>query len=207
MELLTSLLYGLISLLVIVNPIGAVPVFISLSENYGEFKKKVYIWRICKNMFIMLAFFSLIGIYVLNFFGLGIAEMKISGGLMLLITAWKIATTPPPSKKAPLSKQDKEDITFSPMVMPVLAGPATIARIIDLNSEYSNNYGFWSYLMVLILIFIISSISLLTLKSSTWIRKVLLKGNRIHAFSKIMSFFILAIAIKLIMEGIKNFYL
>lgn len=201
MSLSDALLNGLLSLLIIVNPIGAVPVFISLTDDYEEEEKRKTIWRIVKNMGLMLFVFSLVGIYIMDFFSIGIAEMKISGGLMLFITAWKITTTPP--HRSIVKKAD--DISFMPMTMPILSGPATIATLIDLHNTYEKDFGYSTYLITTVMLLIILVITFLTLRSAPFIRRVILKGNRIHIFNKVMGFFILSLSIKFIMEGVKMF--
>ena len=79
----------------------------------------------------ILAVFFLTGQYVLNFFGIRIHDLRIAGGLMIMRAGFDLLT--PGANKKKISSdvveegQQKEDISFTPLAMPMLSGPGSIA--------------------------------------------------------------------------------
>ena len=120
----------------IVNPFGAMPVFLTLTADDRPAERARTALRACTYMVCILtvAFFG--GQYILEFFGLRIEHLRIAGGVMLMRSAFELLTpganrdrVGPEALEA--SKQ-KDDISFTPLAMPMLSGPGSMAICIGL---------------------------------------------------------------------------
>ena len=190
-----------LALFPLVNPVGAVPLFCTLtSDGTNEYRKKMA-FKTSLNVVIILIVFLLIGKLLLEFFGISLPVLKIAGGLIVAHTAWEMVTSKNKLTKEESSElDDKEDISFTPMAMPMLSGPGSIGIVIGLtsaNSVSSISYylGFSVGIILLgIIVYILLIISLRLFK--------LLGTTGIGVMSRIMGFFILAIAVEIIYQGL-----
>ncbi|MDD5363654.1 MAG: MarC family protein [Ignavibacteria bacterium] len=196
---LSTLAISFVALFPIVNPIGAIPVFCSLTSNSTVEERKKTAFKTALNVFIILLAFYFLGEFVLGFFGISLAVLKISGGLIVAHTAWEMVTS---KKKLSAEEhqevQEKEDISFTPMALPLLSGPGSIGAAIGLSIQgYQLSYigGISAgILLTAISVYIALMLSLPLLK--------ILGKTGVGVLNKIMGFFILAIAVQLIVNGI-----
>jgi multiple antibiotic resistance protein len=188
-----------IALFPLVNPIGAIPVFCSLTaEATPEHRRKTALkTSIC--VFAVLIVFYYIGEFLLEFFGLSLGVLKIAGGLIVAHSAWEMLTT-----KTKLTSEEhsevkmKEDISFTPMALPLLSGPGAIGVAIGMSIQgYSLYYTIGTSCGILL----ISITVYIALLLSIPLYKILGKTG-VGVLNKIMGFFILAIAVQLVMNGI-----
>lgn len=196
---ITALALAFVSLFPIVDPPGAIPVFCSLTSNStGKHRNKTALKTSLNVFFILLAFY-LIGEFILDFFGISMGVLKIAGGLIVMNTAWDMLTGKEKlSDEAHDEIQTKEDISFTPMALPLLSGPGSIGAVIGLSLQgYESGYTFGictGILLIAVTVYIALMLSIPLMK--------ILGKTGIEILKKIMGFFILAIAVQLIVSGI-----
>ena len=78
------------ALLPIINPIGGAPIFLSTTPGASESTRRTMARRIATDSLILLVSAMLVGSYVLQFFGLSLAVVKIAGGLLVLTSGWQL---------------------------------------------------------------------------------------------------------------------
>jgi len=136
---LSALMFALATLAPIINPPGAAPIFLSLTSGASEATRSKLAGRIARNSCLLLLTAMALGSYVLMFFGLSLATIRIAGGLLVIATAWhllqaehgtelKLVIAPEPSLE-PLASR-----SFYPMTFPVTVGPGSIAVAITLGA-------------------------------------------------------------------------
>lgn len=196
-----SFTIAFITLFPLVNPLGGVPLFCTLTVNSDDSYRKQMALKTAVSVAVILIAFLFMGKLLLEFFGINLAVLKVAGGLIVAHTAWEMVTN-----KSKLSNDetkelnDKQDISFTPMAMPVLSGPGSIGAAIGLTSAKSIS-SFDYYLGFSMGIIVIGIIVFVLLQLSTKLFRFL--GNTgIGVLSRIMGFFILAIAVQLIYEGL-----
>src|SRR5262252_5283005 len=122
-----------LALFPIVNPFGGVPIFYSLTSDFPSRERNYTAVKISFYVCAILVFFMLLGRFVLNFFGISLPVLKIAGGLIVGNTAWSMVTA---SSRMTASESaeatTKDDISFTPMAMPLLAGPGSIGVVMGL---------------------------------------------------------------------------
>lgn len=190
------------SLFSIVNPINATPVFISLTQSDSDAQRLYSARRACVFMFFILISFFIGGAYIMNFFGLSIPGIRIAGGLMLASSAFNMLN--PEQKGQKLTReevdesQDKLDISFTPLAMPLLSGPGSIATVITIAAETS---FLWQDIVVIFSILILAIITFLILRVAPWAVRVMGKTG-LSVLTKIMGFIVLSVAVQFIINGI-----
>ena len=133
MEILLATFTTLFS---IVNPFGAMPVFLTLTADDRAPERARTALRACVYMVAILsvAFFG--GQYILNFFGINIQHLRIAGGILLMRSAFELLTPGANRDRvgpdALAASMQKDDISFTPLAMPMLSGPGSMAICIGL---------------------------------------------------------------------------
>jgi multiple antibiotic resistance protein len=188
------------SLFPVINPLGAIPVFCSLtSDNTDEYRKKMAL-KTSVNVFFILIVFFFIGELLLDFFGISLGVLKIAGGLIVAHTAWEMVSGHHKlSHEENTEVETKEDISFTPMALPLLSGPGAIGVVIGLSYTNQNHLIFYSGTSIGILLIAISAF--ISLRLSMPLFKLLGKTG-VGVLNRIMGFFILAIAVQLVFNGI-----
>ena len=191
LSILPDLIKSFISLFVVVDPFGNIPIFIGLTEKIdGEKRKKIFNTATVTSFILLLAF-ALVGKEILNIFGITLESFMIAGGILLLIIAIRLLVV------GEWEEHDlsPESIGVVPIAVPLLAGPGAITTtIINLQS-----YGILITIFSVIFVFIIVW---LTLRFIEPIYKVLGKNGSV-VIARVMALLIAAIAIQYIIEGLK----
>jgi multiple antibiotic resistance protein len=140
----TGYVKTIISLLAIVNPLGAVPVFISLTSD-APLQERGHIARISATSVAMILVFAVwIGEPFLHFFGTSIGAFRVAGGLLILLMGiamlhGRISEAKHTAAEAKEAK-DKESIAVVPLAIPLMAGPGAISLVI-VDAHHASNYG------------------------------------------------------------------
>ena len=191
LSILPDLIKSFISLFVVVDPFGNIPIFIGLTEKMdGEKRRKIFNTATVTSFILLLAF-ALVGKEILSIFGITLESFMIAGGILLLIIAIRLLVV------GEWEEHDlsPESIGVVPIAVPLLAGPGAITTtIINLQS-----YGILITIFSVIFVFIIVW---LTLRFIEPIYKVLGKNGSV-VIARVMALLIAAIAIQYIIEGLK----
>lgn len=195
----TAIVLAFVSLFPIVDPPGAIPVFCSLTENLNVKHRNITALKTSLNVFFVLLVFYLIGEFILDFFGISIGVLRIAGGIVVMNTAWDMLSSKEKiSDEVHAESRTKSDISFAPMALPLLSGPGAIGAVIGLSLQgYEAGYTFG----IGTGIFLIAVTVYIALLLSIPLMKVL-GVTGLEILKKIMGFFILAIAVQLIVNGI-----
>jgi len=185
----------LAALFPIANPIGAVPVFCSLTTTDTRRERQKEAQQIVINVVAILVTFLLGGRAVLEFFGISLNVLRIAGGLLVSHTAWEMVTSR--QRLTDTEQQPKDDIAFTPMAIPLIAGPGSIGVVIGLATKMTQ----WSeYLGCLIGILLFGGLLYICLMLGESLLSMLGRDG-LGVLNRVLGLFILAIAIQLIADG------
>ena len=201
MEIFIYLFFALFSVL---NPIGTVPIFVGLTQDYNAKERaKVSLWTAI-DVFIILIVSFFIGQYVLTFFGITINALRISGGIIIATSGFtllngKFNKERGINKKVEQDIQERNDISLTPLAIPMLAGPGSISLLIAYYQEHHETTleivsSSLSILAVSILIYLI-------LRSAHYLAKIL-GSSGIVAISRIVGFLTIAIGVQYIISSV-----
>ncbi len=198
------------SLFALINPMGIVPIFISITNDYNQKEKNKIALKAIIFSLIVLIIFSLIGDLIFSFYGITIHAFRIAGGILLFKISLDMVeskrsrtrTTPVEMEEA----EEKEEVAYTPLGVPLIAGPGSIASIMILSSE-SKNYTDKMVLFLSLLIVLL--ITLLIFRSSKILSKYF-KRSGLRIMQRIMGLILMVISIEFILKGaeqtIKNWY-
>ncbi|MBP5972313.1 NAAT family transporter [Brasilonema sp. CT11] len=188
----------LAALFPIANPVGAVAIFYSLTAADTRNYRLRQAQKTALNVILVLATFLLAGKLILNFFGISLGVLRIAGGLIVGHTAWEMVTA-----RQRLTSQehkeaiDKEDVSFTPMAVPMVSGPGAIGVVIGFSTKASQWVDYLGCLIGIALLGILLYLCLAL--GEPLIEK--LGSTGMGALNRILGFLILAIAVQLIVEG------
>ncbi len=193
----------LIGLIAIVNPLGAIPIFLALTQDKNEQDIKVIPKITSTTVFVVLFLVVWAGDTILNIFGINIAAFQAGGGLLILLMAISMMHAKTSDAKhtdeEAQEAQDKETIAVVPLAIPLLAGPGAISLVIINTNQLSGTSGkFILSAIVLIVSFVIWS----SLRLAEPIGKKLgITGLNIA--TRIMGLILAGIAVQMITAGLK----
>jgi len=200
-DLPTAAIGTFLALFPIVNPFGGVPFFYALTGGYTERERNVSALKTAIYVFVILVFFLFLGRFVLHFFGLSLPVLRIAGGLIVAHSAWGMVTgTDRVTVAEGNEAATKEDISLTPMAMPMLSGPGSIGVVMGLAATSSA----LSYVGMIV------GIAGLGLTVYLFLRLggplvARLGPTAAGAINRIFGFLILAIAVQLIWDGLAEF--
>jgi len=182
----------------IMNPIGGIPVFLSLTQGADISEKKKIAKKTTSIAFLIGLAFIVFGTYLFKFFGITIPAFKITGGIILFYTGFEMLQSKKSSVKHLQNPNIDENIAVSPLAIPLLAGPGTI--VTGMNFVSNTNY---SHVIIVILIFAaICYLNYIAFTLSKYLTEKI-GDNIITVFGKIMGLIIAIIGTGMVIEGIK----
>lgn len=188
----------------VVNPLGAMPVFLALTANDSPAWREIQIRKAAIYLACILIAFFLIGSYILDFFGISIEGLRIAGGIIIAKSGLDLLRSQSNySKGRAINKKVKEeamlknDISFSPLAMPMMSGPGSISLLISLGLELT---VVWDFLLVISAVLTMALTAYLILRVSPRLVSFLGESG-ISALSRMMGFIVLAIGIQFIANG------
>lgn len=195
----------LVSLFVIVEPIGNIVIFNSLLEKCSEEQKIKTIKKSIIIAFAVLLIFSFGGNAIFQFFNIEMYSFKIAGGILLFIIAvemmFGMKTRTEYSKEDVENAKKLEEIATMPMAIPLLTGPGAITTGIILANSAATTESKTTFVLAAIIVFFASY---LILTNSTKFFNFL-KEPRTAIINRIMGLLLAAIAVQFVTNGIMEF--
>ncbi|MEI6409874.1 MAG: MarC family protein [Bacteroidota bacterium] len=192
----------LFSLFSIVDPPGAIPVYVALTSGRPKAERDRIALNTSLYFMIILVVFFLAGTYILSFFGLTLHALRIAGGITLLISGFGLMSGSFAKRRGydeSVEKQahDRNDIAFSPMAMPMLSGPGSISYLIT----QFNQHPQWNERLTIIAAILGMAVMVWgCLRIAPFLFKVFGPGG-LNAIARIMGFIVIAIGVQFIVDG------
>lgn len=128
-----------VTLFVVIDPIGTVPIFVALTQGLTQARRRVIALRACVIAAILLALFGLAGEDFLRAVGISMPAFQIAGGLLLFLTALDMLFDRRARRRADHADEGPgvvvDDPSVFPLAMPLIAGPGAMATMVLLISE------------------------------------------------------------------------
>ena len=203
-ELIRFFIIAFTSLFALVNPIGFSPMFISLVDDMPSEQKKQIALKGVLTAGLILTTFLFIGEFIFQFFGITIEAFKIAGGILFMRSSFNLIevrksrtrTTPAEEENA----MNKNDIAYTPIGIPLIAGPGSITSIMVLSTS---NPDIKYKLCLFTVILLTMLITLLILRMSSKItQKIGTSGLRI--IQRMMGIILLTISVQFIIDGVET---
>jgi MarC family membrane protein len=199
-------LAAFVTLLVVVDPPGVVPIFVALTKDETPSKRRAILTRAVVMAFGVAVFFLLAGRSVLSYLGVTVHAFSISGGILLFATAMPMLFGHRGGLQAPERRERGsvgQDISVFPLAIPMLSGPGVIATILLLTSQAGGDVQrLASIAAAIALVFLVSFIALYL--GARLIR--LVGEGGVHIATRVMGIVLAALAVQYVLNGIAGFY-
>jgi multiple antibiotic resistance protein len=192
------------------NPFSTAPLFVSLTANFEPGRRHSQAIKACVYAFAILVVFLLAGSAIVDFFGISIPGIRSAGGLIILAIGFRMLFPAPKAAAdgdAPGAPPEM-DVAFSPLAMPSLAGPGSIAVVMSaaaqIRSEHPNDW-------VLIYAAVVTGMAATLVFSYVVLRLAgtmvrFLGREGIDAMTRIFGFLLICIGMQFLLTGIADFY-
>jgi multiple antibiotic resistance protein len=191
-----------IGLLPIINPLSAGPTFLAITEGDSEERRLEQARKGCFYMIAILVCFLIGGTFIMNFFGISIPGLRIAGGILLTGIGMGMLATQrkdsPETKEEREAARRKDDISFSPLAMPMLSGPGSIAVTLGFTSLAT---GWMDYFAIIAGIVVVALVTYLVLRLSGKLVQ-LIGPVGVNAMTKIMGFLLMSMGVQFVVNGI-----
>ena len=195
------------ALLPIVNPFSAVGLVVSITAGLSEAERAEQVRRACIYMFFILTTFLVAGGLIMNFFGISIPGLRIAGGMIVSYLGFRMLfpdTTTAISTLEQVEAMQKPDVSFTPLAMPSLSGPGSIAVVLGVSSTIQERgHIVFGYAFVALGIAVTALISYIVLKAATRLDR-LLGATGMNAMARIMGFLLICIGVQFIINGVTD---
>ncbi len=192
-----------ISLLALINPVGAVPFFLSLTAQQSEAERRRTIRIASISVFFVIAITALCGQQIISFFGISVGSLEVGGGIIMLLMAISMlnaqignARSTPEER---FEAESKDNVAVVPLAIPLLTGPGAISAVI----VHSASYRHWYDRVSLIAIgLVLAAICFLALRMADPIARWVGQTG-INIGTRLMGLMLSALAVEFIVDGLK----
>jgi MarC family membrane protein len=187
---------AIVLLAIVCDPVGNIPIFISALQDVPRERRRAIILRECLIAFAVLVAFVFIGDPFLRLLGLSELSLQIGGGVVLMLVALRMVF---PSPEGVFGQSPGGEPFIVPLAVPALAGPSALATVLLLVSR--DPARVWQWVAA---IAVVMAVSAAVLAFSERIMRLL--GERVTlAFERLLGLVLAAIAVELILRGVKAF--
>ncbi|MFH1671834.1 MAG: YchE family NAAT transporter [Pseudomonadota bacterium] len=202
----TEYLKIFVALVAIVNPVGAIPIYVSLTAELTEHDRKKMSFVIPVAVTIILLVSLFFGELILSLFGITINSFRVGGGILLLIISVSMLHAKTSATKQTQEElqesESKDSVAIVPLATPLLAGPGAISSVILYSHKSA---GALHYALVVTDILLLGLLLWTAFKLTPWISKNISKTG-INIFTRIMGLILAAIAVEFIANGLKGLF-
>lgn len=205
MATISALTFGIqvfVTLIVIIDPPGVMPIFLSLVSKYSIQEQRRLAWKTASVSLLVIIIFALFGQFILDYLKISLPALQGAGGLLLLLVALDLLI----GNQRESSSDSDVNVALVPLGTPLLAGPgAIVATIIFVKQASSDVENSLSLMAALFVAIIVLHVFLgLVLAYSTGIIKIIKKSG-VTLIARIAGLLLAAIAVQMIADSVRAF--
>ena len=200
-DLLPFALLCFTSFFTLTNPLGTMPVFLTMTNGMNEHERKAIVRRATIVSFITLMVFTFSGQFLFKFFGISSNGFRIAGGFIIFKIGFDMlqARYSNAKLKEEEVKTYADDISITPLAIPMLCGPGAIANAIMLMDDASTFTLKGTLIGIIALVYFIT---FLILQASTRLVRILGEtGNNV--MMRLMGLILMVTAVECFVSGLK----
>lgn len=194
---LTFSIQAFVTLLVILDPPGATPIFLSLVAEKSKRERIQLAWQAALVSLTVIAFFSIFGRFILEYMHVSIEALQAAGGLLLLYVALELLT----GRDMGGSEGKDKNIALVPLGTPLLAGPGAIVATMIFVQQIETPAQSLGLIAAVVAVHVVIAISLM---ASTTILGII-KDSGVTLLARIAGLLLAAIAVQMLVDAIKAF--
>ncbi len=198
---LTLAITAFFTLFVVIDPIGLAPLFVAMTSGMSQRQRLAIAIRACVVSAVILTVFGLAGQAILDFIGISLAAFRISGGILLFITALDMLFERRSARREEQSGDTglDDDPSIFPLAMPLIAGPGAMATMILLASGED-----WLVVTSVlgVMIFVVLLVFALFLLAAPIER--LLGATGVKVVTRLMGMLLAALSVQFVVDGMRD---
>jgi multiple antibiotic resistance protein len=198
-----NLLKSFISLVALINPVGAIPFFLSLTADQSDQEKNNTIRVASISVFCVIAVTALLGEQIIGFFGISVGSLQVGGGIIMLLMSINMLnaqvgnarSTPEERHEAEM----KNSVAVVPLAIPLLTGPGSISTVIVYSASVAHWYDRFGLIAIgaVLAALCFGSLSLAE-PIARWVGR-----TGINIGTRLMGLMLSALAVEFIVNGLK----
>ncbi|MBM9460694.1 MarC family protein [Nocardioides sp. zg-536] len=186
-----------VTLFVIMDPVGTVPIFLSLTAGRSAASARRLAWQAVAVSFFVITLFALFGQQILNYLHISLPALQCAGGLLLLLVALELLTG---KEEEPTATGDA-NVALVPLGTPLLAGPGAIVATM----LFVQGIDSWESGTAVVIGVVAVHVALwLAMRFSLPILRVIREGG-VLLVTRIAGLLLSAIAVQLVADAIRAF--
>ena len=200
-DLLPFALLCFTSFFTLTNPLGTMPVFLTMTNGMNDHERKAIVRRATIVSFITLMVFTFSGQFLFKFFGISSNGFRIAGGFIIFKIGFDMlqARYSNAKLKEEEVKTYADDISITPLAIPMLCGPGAIANAIMLMDDASTFTLKGTLIGIIALVYFIT---FLILQASTRLVRILGETGY-NVMMRLMGLILMVIAVECFVSGLK----
>ena len=194
-----------LTLFVVIDPVGLVPVFVALVGDRSEAAQRSTARRAILISAVLLAAFALIGGPLLAYLGISLAALQVAGGILLFRIAVDMvfAQYRRETTEEEVESQTREDVSVFPLAIPLIAGPGALASILVLASEAHGDPVDLALILAMAGLVLLVAWGLLRVSGRV---ATLLGRTGVNVITRILGVILAALAVQLVANGLQELW-
>jgi multiple antibiotic resistance protein len=200
----------LITLLAIVNPPAIIPFFIYYTQGFSGEQRRHTVVVSAVTAFVVIAASALLGIRILEFFGISLASFQVGGGMLLLTSSLNMLNAKPAEAKPSSNEMEAgaekaamgDSVAVVPLTIPLLTGPATMSTVVIYAERARNAFELSILVGYGVVIALVTAVCFALAEP---IARVLGKTG-INVLTRLMGLILAALAVEVMAEGLGKLF-
>jgi len=195
-----------IAVLVICNPVSALPALLNLTQGRGAHEKKSIAKQTAFAVGVILVVVTWVGAPILNFFGIHVPAFQLAGGCVLFTVAFSMLKAQPSriqqAREDEREAEHKDSIAVVPLAMPIIAGPGAITTVIV---SLADNPGFLNQIWMTFAVMLVA-LSIWGLLYFAYPIEQVLKHTGINIITRIGGLILASLSVQAIAKGVNGLF-
>jgi multiple antibiotic resistance protein len=203
-DLLGFALLAFSSILVMVDPVAAVPIYVANTASYDPVHRAAVLRRALVTAFVVLTGFGVLGTFIFRVFGITTEAFRITGGIILFGIGWEMLQARRSRTRTTQEEEEegglKDDVGIIPLGIPLLAGPGAITTVITLLAQAGSTPRriavYASIVVVLLISWLVLGVAPLVVRR--------LGQTGINVIERIMGLIVMVIGVQFVVDGLEQ---
>lgn len=197
-----GLIRDAITLFVVIDPVGTVPIFVSLTRFSPVAERRAVAFRAIGISTIVLMLFLLGGQFLLNALHIRLTSFQVAGGIVLFLFGLQMVNATEP-KGEPEQSTQSADIAVYPLAVPFIAGPGSMLAVIVLADKA--RFSVLEQTRTAVVLLLVLGLTLFALLSADWIQRRI-GGTGSNVVSRVMGLILCALAAETVLSGLESVF-
>ncbi len=208
-EAVSAFLLGFPALFSIVNPISGALIFRGVTAGRSPAARSAMARKVAFNSLVVMMVALWAGSYVLAFFGITLAALRVAGGMVVALSGWSLLNTPERQEarkqEQAATATDHDDQTLFPLTIPITTGPGTISVAVALGAGHPQHLGLLGWYFLGMTGAALALMALIWFSYSYADRLTqLMSPSGVRTMSRMAAFLLLCVGVQILITGVED---